>query len=425
MSKKRPRKTAQSRAPAGSKTVSSRAFEPFAEALDSRAKGLTSHKPSFGDSPPPLEGSPRAARLDSSVAVKELKITTIGCSTVAEAEPQGLGMTYFADAPTTGPRTQLKVRFTGRRLHVDGPRGANDTFAVESQAGPVLPGMGRIAVTARALNITPGEWQMSAKAAFDAGRESGERPATASGRGTTVFVPVVRVRAPGVRLGAWPAMVALGAIVGVTLQALLASRSGLPAVTLTAISVVACMLGVVGAKAYHRLTHLEEKSNLLTVGMSLQGFVLGALTAVIVGSALWGLPVGKVLDVTAPALLFGAAIGRLGCFLGGCCAGRATASRWGVWSSNRTLGMRRIPVQFMDSAVAGTLGTIALVLVVTAGASSVGAIFFFAMAGYIFGRQILFPLRDVPRRTAHGRVIMLFLSAGVFIAGAAQVALVR
>lgn len=63
------------------------------------------------------------------------------------------------------------------------------------------------------------------------------------------------------------------------------------------------------------------------VGMSLQGFVLAALGTVALGSVALGLPLGAALDASAPGLLFGAAIGRIGCFVGGCCAGRPTASR--------------------------------------------------------------------------------------------------
>jgi phosphatidylglycerol:prolipoprotein diacylglycerol transferase len=425
MSKNRARKKAVPRDSAGSKAVSLRALAPFAEALDSQAKGKEKRKQSFESSLKPQERQTHDDRLGPGTSAKVLHVTTVGCDTVAEAEPQGLGMTYFTDAPTMGPSRKLKVRFTGKRLNVDGTPGPNDTFALESRVDSVLPGMGRIAVTGRALNITPGEWQVNADATFDPGQGSVRRPPPGSSRGATVFAPVVRVRAPGVRLGAWPTMVALGAIVGVSVQALLAFRSGLPAMTLTAISVVACLLGVVGAKVYHRLTHLEEKSGLLTVGMSLQGFVLSAFATLIVGSILWGVPVGEALDVAAPALLLGAAIGRLGCFFGGCCAGRPTASRWGVWSSNRSLGIRRIPVQFMDSVVAGSLGMIGVTMVATVGPSRAGAVFVSTIAAYIFGRQVLFPLRDVPRQTAHGRVVMLFLAAGAVVAGVALEALTR
>lgn len=145
--------------------------------------------------------------------------------------------------------------------------------------------------------------------------------------GATAYAPVLQVRAPGVRLGAWPSMVAVGALVGLAVQAQVAAALGLPVLTLLVLSLVACLIGVVGAKVYYLATHRKEKPGLLMVGMSLQGFVLAALGTVALGSVTLALPLGAALDASAPGLLFGAAIGRIGCFVGGCCAGRPTASR--------------------------------------------------------------------------------------------------
>jgi phosphatidylglycerol:prolipoprotein diacylglycerol transferase len=428
MSTKRQNRPSQSRVRSAPETVSRQALAPFAATLAAQATATTRPKQGLEESPPEAPRSVRDHRPDAAVAAEVLEITTFGCGALAEAEPHGLGLTYWVDAPEDGPSTRLNVRFVGRRLHVGGALGEGDTFAVDASVDPVLPGTGRIAVTAHALDLVPGEWQASATASFGDPPGPVRRLPRGSATGTTVFAPVVRVRAPGVRLGAWPAMVALGALgalVGVSTQASLASRTGLPAMMLLAISVAACLLGVIGAKVYYLLTHREEKRSLLTVGMSLQGFVLAAITTVVAGSIIAGLPLGEVLDVTAPGLLFGAAIGRLGCFFGGCCAGRPTASRWGLWSSNRSAGIRRIPVQLMDSAAAAALGVLALVVVASAGPSTTAGVFLTTIAAYVFARQLLFPLRDLPRRTAHGRVVMLVLTGAVVLAEVALATLVR
>lgn len=425
MSTKRQKHASPARVRSDPETVSQRAFAPFAATLAAQATATAPPKQGVEESPPQAAHLARDPRPEAAVTAEVLQITAFGCGALAEAEPHGLGLTYWADAPEDGPSTQLNVRFVGRRLHPDGGPGANDTFIVDAAVDPVLPGVGRIAVTAHALDLVPGEWQVSATASFGVAPGPVQRLPRGAAVGTTVFAPVVRVRAPGVRLGAWPAMVALGALVGVSTQAFLASGTGLPAMRLLAISVAACLLGVIGAKLYYLLTHREEKRSLLTVGMSLQGFVLAAITTVVVGSILGGLPLGQVLDVTAPGLLLGAAIGRLGCFFGGCCAGRPTASRWGLWSSNRSVGIRRIPVQLMDSAIAGILGLLAFVLVITAGPSTTAGVFLTTIAAYMFARQLLFPLRDLPRRTAHGRVVMLVLTGAVVLAGTTLEAFVR
>jgi len=232
-----------------------------------------------------------------------------------------------------------------------------------------------------------------------------------------VFAPVVRVRAPGARLGVWPALVGLGAAVGLTVQALLAAHAHLPVTRLLLVSLVACLVGLVGAKLYYLTGHYlrGRRPSLLTAGMCIQGFVLGAIAALVVGARAAGVPVGALLDVTAPGLLFGMTIGRFGCFLGGCCAGRPTASQWGMWSSDRRLGMRRVPTQLLEAAVALLVGLAALLAVWATTPQPAGVVFIGAIAAYTLGRQLLFPLRATPRHTAHGRTLTMAL-AGLVVA---------
>ena len=98
----------------------------------------------------------------------------------------------------------------------------------------------------------------------------------------------------------------------------------------------------------------------------------------------------------APGLLLGLMVGRLGCLLGGCCAGRPTSSRWGVWSSDRSLGVRRVPVQLFESCLAGVAGALALTAIIGFGANAGGLIFVAGFAAYTAGRQVLFPAEGHP-----------------------------
>ena len=186
---------------------------------------------------------------------------------------------------------------------------------------------------------------------------------------------------------------------------------------------VACVVGVVGAKLYYLTGHWlrGRRPNPLTAGMCIQGFVLGAIATLVVGAWAAGVPVGAVVDVTAPGLLFGMTVGRFGCFFGGCCAGRPTASRWGLWSSDRRLGMRRIPTQLLESAVALLVGLAALLAVWATTPQPAGVVFIGAIAAYTLGRQLLFPLRAGRRHTAHGRTLAMAF-AGLAVAAAIAVA---
>lgn len=380
-----------------------------------RRKSAPATRPGTGTAARPAP----AASPPTVTTVSDLTVSAAGCDIVESVDPQALGMTYTFDARETGEPYAVSVRFEGRRTDVTGEPGDRDRFSVVETVARVLPGSGRITLTARAENINAGRWAVNAAPVANPDDADGEPlPARAVADGPTVFAPLARVRAPGVRIGAWPALVATGAVVALLVQALLAARLALPVASILLLSLVACLIGIVGAKVYYLVEHPEHRGRGLlasTGGMCLQGFVLAAVATVVGGALLLGVPVGALLDVTAPGLLFGTAVGRIGCFLGGCCAGRATAARWGLWSSDRRLGVRRIPTQLFESALALVIGLVALGIVLAAGRGSGGTVFIGAIAAYTMGRQLLFPLRNLPRHTAHGRTVVMVTCALVVV----------
>src|SRR6266581_1103411 len=306
---------------------------------------------------------------------RPLRVTTFGCEPAADLAPQALGLTYWFDTAAEGKPYPVTIRFAGRRIGVKGKPGPRDTFSVTESIGQVVPGSGPIAITTRMLDVAPGEWHVTATPVIDSRPRSAtprsvsaRRPSLpkASSSGTTAFAPVVRVRAPGAHLGTWPALVGLGVAVALTTQAALAARS-----------------------------HLH-------------------VTRVLLLSLVAGVPAGALLDLTAPGLLFGMTIGRFGCFFGGCCVGKPTASRWGLWSSDQRLGMRRFPTQLLESALTMIVGSAALLAVLTTTPKPAGAVFIGTIAAYTFGRQLLFPLRNRPH-TARGRALTMAL-AGLVLA---------
>ena len=354
-----------------------------------------------------------------------LQVMTWSCESLGDADPQGLGLTYWFDTAPAGDPYAVSIRFSGRRTAGPDFPGTRDTFQAVRTLDRVLPGSGRVALTERIGGIPAGTWEITATpvippAADGSPAETGKPPASlpsGAATGMTTYFPVARVRAPGVRLGAWPALVGTGAAVALLVQGVFSMQRQLPVGRLFLISVLACLIGLAGAKTYYLLTHREEKPNPLTAGMSVQGFVIAAVTSVVLGSWWAGVPIGPMLDVTAPGLLLGLTIGRLGCFFGGCCAGRPTASRWGIWSSDRRIGVRRIPVQLLESGLAGVIAVTTSVAVATMDPPVDGLLFVAGFGAYTLGRQVLFPLRGIPRTTSHGRVVTLGLSA-VLVVGA-------
>ena len=94
--------------------------------------------------------------------------------------------------------------------------------------------------------------------------------------------------------------------------------------------------GVVGARAVYVLSHRDSIHSLGDVlqswkgGNVFYGCILGGLT----GSILYWLrrpfPFWAMTDVAAPAVAIGIAIGRIGCFLNGCCYGAVCDQPWAV-----------------------------------------------------------------------------------------------
>ncbi|WP_198962022.1 prolipoprotein diacylglyceryl transferase family protein [Pseudonocardia sp. MH-G8] len=339
-------------------------------------------------------------------------------------------MTYTFEAAEDGEAYPLTIRFDGRRTGVRGKPGPQDAFTAVETIERIEPGGGHVTLTKRIDGISPGDWEVTATPVPDAairmGTASRPIPSRASTSGATGFAPLVRVRAPGVRIGAWPGLVGSGAAVALAVQALLAARIPMPVTPVLLLSLLACLIGLVGAKVYYLVEHPRQRRRGLmrmASGMCIQGFILAAIAALVIGALLAGLPVGPLLDVTAPGLLFGMAIGRVGCFFGGCCAGRPTGRRWGLWSSDRRLGARRVPTQLFESTLALLVGLAALTIVSTGSPQPAGVVFVAALAAYILGRQLLFPLRDLPRHTSHGRVLTAATAGLVLIAALAVTSL--
>lgn len=356
---------------------------------------------------------------------------------VARNAPEVVGVTYWFDPPPQPSVQAVTLRLVGRRLDLGGESGPRDRFVHEETWTDVLAGSGPVAVTTKIRDVTTGEWQVDAHAyATPPGVESVTaarrevpvcRAAWSWRRWRVTAAPAAPVKTrlaplvhpPAVLLGSWPALVVLGIVLALVTQSLvLAAESVRWAHTLT-VSLLGVLGGAVGAKGWYVLLHRTDGRR---DGWAIQGFVAGlALTAPLL---LWllSVPVGAYLDASAPALLFGMATGRIGCFLTGCCAGRPTVSRWGVWSSNRTVAARRIPVQPLESLLAATVGVAALAVVLTTGAKH-GAVFVAALAAYTLIRQSLLLLREEQRRSRHGTRLIAAAAATALAAAVAAAAL--
>lgn len=100
------------------------------------------------------------------------------------------------------------------------------------------------------------------------------------------------------------------------------------------------VVGVLGARLMFVLLEWASYShapdfpgNILKVwegGLSFHGGLFGGLAALIVYCLVKRLSILKVADLFGPSVMIAYAIGRVGCFLNGCCYGAPTNLPWGV-----------------------------------------------------------------------------------------------
>jgi phosphatidylglycerol---prolipoprotein diacylglyceryl transferase len=334
----------------------------------------------------------------------------------ASVEPEALVVSHWFDPGEVGEPYPATIRLSGRRADVAGRPGPTDTFVHEETIERVVPGTGPISISSWVYGLKPGEWTVSGEL-IRARRAPGRvlvrhtdplSPAAWSWRHWSVrtapaapiktrwalAAPLARI--PGVLPGSYTALFAVGLFVALASQLAILASEQIAVPRSVFVSLLALSAGLLGAKLWSAALHPGE--SLLKGGWAVDGFLVTAPLVAIVALIAFGLPVGAYLDATAPGLFFAVAIGRIGCFLTGCCAGRVTPSRWAIWSSDRRIGARRIPAQLLESAAGLLIGTAAMPLTLLHFKAVHGAVFVGAFVVYLIVRQLLLRLREEARR---------------------------
>lgn len=144
---------------------------------------------------------------------------------------------------------------------------------------------------------------------------------------------------------AYPLFVTLGILAGMAwyFVNIKSSRTQfMPAFTLVA---AALMSALIGSKL--PLLFLTRDIRLLLTGKSVVGALLGGMIGVVATKKVLGLKV-RLGNVIAPSVALGLAIGRFGCFFGGCCYGKPA-----VWGFDFGDGQLRLPTQLFEAAFHG------------------------------------------------------------------------
>jgi phosphatidylglycerol:prolipoprotein diacylglycerol transferase len=357
------------------------------------------------------------------------------------AAQEQLVLSYWFDSVPRSEPSPVVVRFSGRRVDVAGRPQAGDQFVHDETIDVSAPGGGPVSVTVRINGINPGEWTVTEKVLSPGraerrkrGGRGGEPPPPALNRAAWSLrrrklsgAPTAPVKTrvapfalvPGLIPGIYFAMAVTGIVLGLVVQTLLVAHVGLDVGRTLLLSTLAILAGVIGAKVWFVVLHRHER---LMNGWCIQGLLTGVIAVLVIGSFLGHISLGTLLDLTAPGLFMGMAVGRVGCFFAGCCAGRPTASRWGVWSSDQRVGVRRLPTQLLELALALSVGLAALAVILVHGPAD-GALLVAATALYTLLRQGILLLRAEQRKSLVGPPLTAAAAAVVLVADLALVAL--
>ena len=132
-----------------------------------------------------------------------------------------------------------------------------------------------------------------------------------------------------IRIYGFGLMLFLAFLAGMSLSARRARRSGLDPEIIYDLAFWMIVGGLVGARAFYVIQHHETIESGWDVfkiwegGIVLYGSLLGGTAGFLLYRWRRRFPIRPVLDAAAPALALGVGIGRIGCFLNGCCYGDA------------------------------------------------------------------------------------------------------
>ncbi|MBI3615515.1 MAG: prolipoprotein diacylglyceryl transferase [Candidatus Omnitrophica bacterium] len=149
-------------------------------------------------------------------------------------------------------------------------------------------------------------------------------------------------------------MLALGFLGAIRLAARRALRLGLNPTQIQTLGVVVLLGGIAGARAaYVALNWAAFRSNLLEIirldhgGLVFYGGLAGGILTGIWTVRKAQLPLWITVDLMVPPLVLAHAIGRIGCFLNGCCYGKPSSVPWAVVFPPETVP--RHPTQLYES----------------------------------------------------------------------------
>ncbi len=141
----------------------------------------------------------------------------------------------------------------------------------------------------------------------------------------------------GLELHSYGLLLAIAFLLGIQLLLRRGLKRGLPEDKLSTLSLLLLVLAIIGGRGLYVLTHWSDYAHDLAGvfriwegGLMLYGGYFLAIAGGIAYVRRAALPVWRAGDAAAPSMALGIGIGRLGCFLNGCCFGLPATVPWAI-----------------------------------------------------------------------------------------------
>ena len=233
------------------------------------------------------------------------------------------------------------------------------------------------------------------------------------------MLPIL-VHAGNLSVWSYGVMTAFGFLLAILVPTWLAKKEGLSAAKMEGLGLVIVLTAGIGSKLLTALDYPGFYSGgwdhfffdqILGKGGVFYGGFLMATACAFLYCRIFGLPGWQVADCVAPGLALAQGLGRIGCFLAGCCWGTPTQLPFGVTFTSEVahqltgvpLNQKIHPTQLYEAAL--VLLAIPLLMVLRKRKTFQGQVFIAYVTYYAVARFLLEFVRDDPRGHYFGNLL--------------------
>jgi phosphatidylglycerol:prolipoprotein diacylglycerol transferase len=189
-----------------------------------------------------------------------------------------------------------------------------------------------------------------------------------------LFLP--RVFPEGLPIRGYGVMLLAGISAGVGMAVIRGRQGGLDSEVLISLAIWMVITGIIGARLFYVIEYWQQNfagrsfrdtifeiANVPQGGLVVFGGLVGAAVGFIWFNRKERLPLLAMADLVAPSMAIGLALGRVGCFLNGCCYGGPTNLPWHVtfpkyssaYEAGQSTDSQRFSPPYADQAARGEM----------------------------------------------------------------------